>query len=87
MKLFNENLSLSQEITIVSELLKEDLSYKDLALIYFFLKTYSQTIEPRSAIRLKSLLNRVSKLVSRKRHAQSIKTEIPMAERYLQGLI
>jgi hypothetical protein len=86
MKITNEELQLlpvSQMITIFNDILRGDLELKELAPIYVSLQAYSQTLEPKEAIRLKSVIAKTFKLMNHKRHAQPEKAFTPLAEQVL----
>jgi hypothetical protein len=80
MKIINEDLPLSQLVTIFNDILRDDLELKELAPIYVSLQTLGQIAEPKDAIRLKSTIAKAFKLMNHKRHARTEKAVTPLAE-------
>lgn len=76
-----ENLGLAYEIILLTEINKGNLKFQELLALYFSLKAYSHNLEPRDSIRLKSQLQRITKLIKRERHLQKQKPSL--SEEYL----
>lgn len=86
MENINEDLSPAQEITLISELLKENLELRDLLSIHLSLKTYMQALDQKSSVRFKGLQSKIINLIKQKRNAQPVKKVTPMAELYLRQI-
>lgn len=78
----NEKFSFSQEVSLLSYLLKGDLNLKELYSLYTSIKVAIND-NPKSKVRLNGLLSKVEKLIQAQKNVQKPKAR-PLAEEYLE---